>query len=353
MICENNREMESQRDQPVQSTDSAERDRSVHFRVSVEVHGGAGSRPLKIEAQVEGEGELAQQVAAQLSNVIAAAIAQVSSAALSPNAKAGTQVGGATIEATSSAPTNMPETLSLNWIQRNRTRVSLGFGGLLLALAVLAPIIAPPGQRSDVLIMTLLFGLTGALMLFTSMLPARSAARGVTPASATSASAAPAVTTARISTSRRASLLRYSQPRTMKTGWGIAMGLIFVIAGILAPFTLGAVTADERFIIMIGFAPIAIVGLFMIFIFGRGALGKLRTPIYGGDASRPNASRPKPAAPPSASTSASAPKRTPVTRVPKRFDYQVLVPVAIGALLVLLVVVVSVVIFATIAPFAR
>jgi len=55
--------------------------------------------------------------------------------------------------------------------------------------------------------------------------------------------------------------LRYAQVAIAQHCIGIALLLL----GILAPFTLGATTADERFIIMIGFSPIAVIGGFLVY----------------------------------------------------------------------------------------
>jgi len=47
-------------------------------------------------------------------------------------------------------------------MRRYRARINLGFGGLLVA------IITPADQRREVLVVTILFGLTGAALLFTA-----------------------------------------------------------------------------------------------------------------------------------------------------------------------------------------
>lgn len=129
----------------------------------------------------------------------------------------------------------------------------------------------------------------------------------------------------------------------MKAGWGIALGAAFVVLGLLAPFTLGATTADERFIIMLGFAPITVVGFFLIAIFGRGIFDRLlphHSPTHTPIAKAVPAGAP-------------ATKRPPVARVPQTFQYRAIVPAAIIGLLVVMIAVVGLVIYATVALAVR
>ncbi len=225
-------------------------------------------------------------------------------------------------------------------MQRHRAQISLGFGALLLALAVLVPIIVPADQRSEVLIITILFSLTGALLLFTAMLPGRGSqvmlAAGVREREVRPTLAA--------KESANAARLRLSHVRRapMKAGWGIALGIAFVLLGMFAPFTLGATTADERFIIMLGFAPITVVGFFLIAIFGRGLFARLlpqQTVTGSTRAARP--------------VDAPAAKRPSVPRVPQTFEFRTIVPVAIIGLLVVMIGVVILVIYATVASAVR
>jgi hypothetical protein len=225
-------------------------------------------------------------------------------------------------------------------MQRYRAQINLALGGLLLALAVIVPAIVPASQRREVLIMTILFGLTGALLLFTAMLPGQgrqAAFTGAAPVRKAHSSPAPEAGAA-------AARLRLSAKRRtpMKAGWGIALGVAFVLLGVLAPFTLGATTADERFVIMLGFAPITVVGFFLIAIFGRGLVAQ-RLPQHAGVQSQP-AIRP---------SGAPAAKRPPVTRVPQTFEYRAIVPAAIIGLLVVMIAVVGLVIYATVASAVR
>lgn len=329
-------------------------------------------QPLVISAQVQGEGEHARRAAAELSAAIAAVLAAVAkpaeplvsgeAIALAQSAQPATAAAQAApdspapgpVEASlqtgradgaqsspGDAPTASAAPSLVAHMQRYRTRINLGLGGLLLALAVLVPAIVPADQRREVLIMTILFGLTGALLLFTAMLPGRGqpAAFAATAKAHTSPARAPVA-----KEGAAAARLRLSAKRRtpVKAGWGIALGAAFVLLGLLAPFTLGATTADERFIIMLGFAPITVVGFFLIAIFGRGIVARW-LPQHA-------AVQPKPAVHPSGAPAA---KRPPVARVPQTFEYRAIVPAAIIALLVVMIAVVGVVIYATVASAVR
>ncbi|PJF48197.1 MAG: hypothetical protein D6709_03855 [Chloroflexi bacterium] len=337
--------------------------------LKVELRIEVNDQPLVVNVQVQGEGERARRAAAELSAVIAAALAaahQPTDSTIAPTGDAASRLAqpavGLAAQALPEAPasaaianasqnetadaTRAPRadasspSLLVGQMQRYRAQISLGMGGLLLALAVLVPAVVPPDQRREVLIMTILFGLTGALLLFTAMLPGQgrqAAFADAAPASRLSASPATkgeaTVARFRLSAKRRTPL---------KAGWGIALGAAFVLLGILAPFTLGATTADERFVIMLGFAPITVIGFFLIAIFGRG--------LVAGRFPRRAAAQPQPAIRPS---SAPAAKRPPVARVPQTFEYRAIVPAAIIGLLVVMIAVVGLVIYAAAASALR
>ncbi len=290
-------------------------------------------RPLHIEAKVAGEGEAAQRAVEVLGEAIARVIA--TSAATSPpivQPVAAKQFAHHKQEARPPSP-------AMVWLQRNRARINIGFGALLVALALLVPLIVPPAQRSEVLILTILFTLSGALLLFTAFLPGRGRAAADDEARMDSAQStvSPAMTSSG-QAARRAQLLRPAAKRSpLRAGAGIALSLVFIIAGLLAPFLLGAANADERFLIMLGFVPITVVGFFMLAIFGRQYVNKL---LPAGNAA------------PEKTASAPA-KRAPVSRVPQNFEYRTIVPAAIVGALALMIIVVAVVIFATIASVAR
>lgn len=289
-------------------------------------------RPLHIEAKVAGEGEAAQRAVEVLGEAIARVIA--TSAATSPpivQPVAAKQFAHHKQEA-------RPPSLAMVWLQRNRARINIGFGALLVALALLVPLIVPPAQRSEVLILTILFTLSGALLLFTAFLPGRGRAAADDEARMDSAQSivSPAMTSSG-QAARRAQLLRPAKRSPLRAGAGIALSLVFIIAGLLAPFLLGAANADERFLIMLGFVPITVVGFFMLAIFGRQYVNKL---LPAGNAAP-------------AKTASTPAKRAPVSRVPQNFEYRAIVPAAIVGALALMVIVVAVVIFATIASVAR
>ncbi len=339
--------------------------------LKVELRIEVNDQPLVISAQVQGEGEHARRAAAELSAAIAAVLAAVDkptdstapegdaasrlaqpamglAAQVAPEAPASAAITDASRNKTADgaraphadASAGPPPSPLVGQMQRYRARINLGLGGLLLALAVLVPAVVPPDQRREVLIMTILFGLTGALLLFTAMLPGQgrqAAFADAAPARRLSASAA-------MKEQAAAARLRLSAKRRtpMKAGWGIALGAAFVLLGMLAPFTLGATTADERFVIMLGFAPITVIGFFMIAIFGRGLVAG-RLPQHA-------AVQPQPAIRPS---SAPAAKRPPVARVPQTFEYRAIVPAAIIGLLVVMIAVVGLVIYATVTSALR
>ena len=249
----------------------------LKVELRIEVNG----QPLLIQAQVQGEGEAARRAAAEISAALTSVLTSVAKpdtdAPEVPNTSSGLTSAVPTAEATKPAPSSavvdQPKVQAADQVsataapqkhplillmQRHRVRINLGFGGLLLTLAMLAPIIAPAAQRREMLIVTLLLGLTAALMLFTAMLP------GPERAAAPSASAQPRpaqpVSRAQV---RQALLTQRRSP--LSASAGLALGVALLLLGILAPFTLGATTADERFIIMIGFSPIAVIGGFLVY----------------------------------------------------------------------------------------
>ncbi|MDW8352108.1 MAG: hypothetical protein RML99_09365 [Anaerolineae bacterium] len=333
---------------------------ALKVELRIEING----RPLVISAQVQGEGELARRAAAELSAAIVAvlnatdhsarpaalegtaeALSTQHAAAFAPSASAeapSTKSAEAVPDAaransapeSSSVSPNSPPSSLVERMQRYRAQISLGIGSLLLALAVLVPLIVPPSQRREAMIMTILFGLTGALLLFTAMLPGRGH-QATSTAAAPSRKPMPPAPQAMGSTSARLRLMP-KRRTAMKAGWGIVLGVAFVLLGMLAPFTLGATTADERFIIMLGFAPITVVGFFLIAIFGRSLITRQLT--YQAIA-QPRAA-PQPAG-------AAQTKRAATARVPQTLGYRAIVPAAIIGLLGIMIAIVGVIIYAT------
>ena len=310
---------------------------ALNAKLDVKVDLVVDGRPVHIEARVAGEGEAARHAVDELSRAIANVVAQ----SAQPGAKPARSAQVAPRQRTPAPPSP-----AMVWVQRNRARINIGFGAVLVGLALLIPLIVPPAQRSDVLVLTILFTLAGALLLFTAFLPSRSQAAPEAvepvqpkPASASSASSPSSASTSAAMATRRAQLLKPAGGHAaMKTGLGIAVSLVFIIAGLLAPFFLGATNADERFLIMLGFIPISVVGFFMLAVYGRQYFSKL-----------------KPAGEPAPPRAAAAPaaKRAPVNRVPQNIEYRAIIPVAIIGALGLMIVVVVVVIYATFAAVAR
>jgi hypothetical protein len=317
---------------------------ALNARLDVNVDVVVEGRRVHIEAKVAGEGPAAQRAVDELSRAIAQVIAQ-SAQANKPAAQAVTQAAPvATLTAVQRA--SKPPSPMMVWVQHNRARINIGFGAVLVALALLIPLIVPPAQRSDVLVLTILFTLAGALLLFTAFLPGKSKAVAqvdaqpaqVKPSSTASTPASTSNSSA--NAARRAQLLKPAAGHaSLKTGAGIALSLVFIVAGLVAPFLLGAANADERFLIMLGFVPISVVGFFMLAIFGRQYFIKLLP--AGGQPTTVKAA------------GAPAPKRAPVSRVPQNVEYRTVIPVAIVAALVLMVAVVVLVIYATVASVAR
>jgi hypothetical protein len=354
----------------------------LKIELRIEVNG----QPLLVQAQVQGEGEAARRAAAELSAALTSVLNAVTKpgaadrplpargadgpvslpaanqiASTQPAAPPPTQSVAAKAEVTkpgaadrplpargadgpvslpaanqiaSTQPAAPPPTQSVAakaedakhplvaLAQRYRVRINLGFGGLLLALAILAPIVAPAAQRREMLIVTLLLGLTAALMLFTAMLPGPE--RAVAPSQPRPAQPA------RVSPeqARRALLVKRRSP--LSAGAGLVVGVAFLLLGVLAPFTLGATTADERFIIMIGFSPIAVIGGFLVYIFWRRAFSAPPQPAH-----------------------AIPGRRSPVTRAPQTASYRAVVPALLFGLMVFVIAVVVVVIYGTVSAALR
>ena len=227
------------------------------------------------------------------------------------------------------------------WLQRHYTRIIACFGGLLLTLAVVAPIVSPADQRGEIIIMTILFGLIGALMLYIAVAPERTA-----PGATSMPQREPSglIAAARISghvAAKAALRERHARRARARALAGAAFGLLFALAGVIAPFALaeGAASADARFLMVIGFSPVVISGALMLYVFGR-TLGK--RPEGRGASSH--------AAPEAHVNAEPATRRAPVKRVPVNIVYRIVIPAAIGLVVLLIAVVIVVVILATLTP---
>ncbi|HQZ21482.1 MAG TPA: hypothetical protein PLJ62_05960 [Thermoflexales bacterium] len=185
------------------------------------------------------------------------------------------------------------------WLKQNQKRISMAFGVMLILLAIIVPVIAPRAFRSDVLIMTLLFSIIGALMVYSAV-----SSKPMTQST----------------NDMREKLLR-KHDHTWRNRIGLAFGMGITLAGIFAPFIFPGVGPDERFAMMLGFAPVAIAGGILVYVFYRAIkpAQKMETP----------AQNPSPKPP--------APKRAPVARVQKNSAlYAKIVPFAIAAMVVVI-----------------
>jgi len=313
--------------------------------LKVELRITVNGQPLAIQAEVQGEGEAAQRAAAEISAALASiltSLAQQPSPAptatsLNPAAGPAEAIPAPDAAAQPAAPSAVAGQMDgaltpqkhplVLLMQRHRVRINVGFGGLLLALAVLAPIVAPADQRREMLIVTLLLGLTAALMLSTAMLPGPGG-----PATPTRPRQDRAE---RMSREQARAVLLARSRAPLSAGWGLLLGAVFLLLGVLAPFTLGATTADERFVIMIGFSPIAVIGGLLVYIFWRRAF-----------------SVPQPQQPTRAV--AGGPGRQPsVARVPQTAGYKSVLPALLLGLAVFVAAVVIAVIYGTVSAALR
>ncbi|MDW8396066.1 MAG: hypothetical protein RMM31_07470 [Anaerolineae bacterium] len=187
-------------------------------------------------------------------------------------------------------------------------RLSAVFGVALLAAGIAAPLIAPVEVRRNVLPITVLCGTVGVLLLFSSVLSPAPSPPAAKPAPAPrQAAPRPA--------------LSYRKGRTpLQTALGLLVGGLFVLAGLSAPVLLGASTADERFLLMIGFAPVTVIGFFLIAIYGN-FLNTRSAPAPA----RASASASPRAVPPRSARADTTP------------EYRAFVPVMVAALVVLMV----------------
>ncbi len=158
---------------------------------------------------------------------------------------------------------------SPHWLTRKHAAISAVLGLIMLVLAVVAPLVSPEEQRGEVLIITVLFGLAGALMLFTAVDSSRQRVdAGQVFKAGKSLGRDPVVG----KEAARALLMRQQEKgnRSRKLA-GFVFGLFFGLAGMIAPFVLseGSDNPDARFLMIVGFSPVAISGALMVMLFGR------------------------------------------------------------------------------------
>ncbi len=224
--------------------------------------------------------------------------------------------------------------------QRDWSKFSLGFGGLLIIMALVVAVVFPPvvprGQRLDVFMMSLAFGLLGTLALYSGALGEQTGqAARVTRSASASASARDL---------ERITWLRKNNGRPLGSSvWGIVFGGVFIVAGAIAPFSLGNGNPDERFLMMLGFAPVVVVGVILVTVFGRRITGMNKSPARMAMAATPAI----PVAP------AQRTARVPVTRAPNDAAFKLGVPAALATLGVGLLIVIGLVVVATLLPLLR
>lgn len=136
----------------------------------------------------------------------------------------------------------------------------------MLLLAVVAPLISPVEQRGEVLIVTVLFGLAGTLMLYTSVDSGGARAAVGAPSPQQASRSVRGGEAARVRLKGRQA--RLDRTRALA---GLIFGLLFGLAGAVAPFVLseGEANPDARFLMVIGFSPVVISGALMVMVFGR------------------------------------------------------------------------------------
>ena len=143
--------------------------------------------------------------------------------------------------------------------------------------------------------MSLAFGLIGSGILFAGAMPRRNVASNLAAGMATGPAAAPlplrtpevgtrashtqtsAKAKSTLTPRQRAFLQAQESRKPLGALWGFGFGVLFLVAGVIAPFVLGQASADERFLMMLGFAPVAITGGLMIALFWR-ILSRVATP---------------------------------------------------------------------------
>lgn len=260
---------------------------NIDLRLSLEIDRGAiGAQ--RISVRIEGHGPLAAQAAARMVAVFERASADALGASAAqpilataevvrpvvesavPAAPAASRISDAVAESAagpapadrSAPPEQSTQPRPIPWFRRARARISGGIGIVLFGLAVLVPLLVPPEMRREILPMPIAFGLVGALSLFSSMLPEPA------PKSAGAAGAARAVAPA-AEKNRRTSVGSGAPASPSRRVTGIGFGVLFVVGGLTAPFVLAGSSADDRFLMMLGFAPIAAIGAFLIWIFTR------------------------------------------------------------------------------------
>ena len=311
-----------------------------------------------IEATLESTLEMAQVTAQALPQADGSAGSLDVSAPERRDAVTGVAVGVEPKETLDSAGINEQKARQpfAAWVQRNRSRISAAFGIVLAGIAVLVPVIAPAAERGELLIVSVLFGLTGALSLYSAFAPQPApglAGSGVTASSTfLVAGAAPVADTRTLhklsaaEVAREAVLRDARRTSRARAAAGLLMGILFMAAGLVAPFALsgGQADADAPFLVALGFAPVVVSGAIIVVVFSR----MLRGAAAGGSAeSVQGRQRPQRLA------SSTSPRRAPVARIPQAGVYRVGLPVAIAVLVTIVALVTIALIAVSVASLAR
>lgn len=199
------------------------------------------------------------------------------------------------------------------WIKQHRSGIVGAFGIALIVMAVAIPVVTPFAERTDVLIMTLLFSLVGAGMIYAAISERRTSA--------------PHPDAHRAITADERARVLHARSHTSRNALGLGFAVFITLSGVLAPFVFPDVGPDERFAMMIGFAPVAIAGVVLVYVFWRALRPETRD---AGTAPAGPAGMPRRADP----DRPAAPRRAPVARVPRTALYGKLVPISIVALMV-------------------
>lgn len=245
---------------------------NIALEISVE-----GQPKVNMSLRVEGEDT------AIVAGTVSAAVSAALTTALGPTAAAKTTAAAppASLGPVTVTPTATPAPAALEtraatkaqaalpqmrnaWLKKSSQWISAGFGAVLVLLAVLVPMITPPAQRGQVVIMTVLFGLTGALLLASAAMEAGE--RKPVRAMPTRADRG------RIDAAREVARLSHLPGQRRRRAFvGLLLGLLFALAGVVAPFMLseGSADPDARFLMVIGFSPVAISGGLLVVLFGR------------------------------------------------------------------------------------
>lgn len=306
---------------------------------------------------------------------------------------------------------------TVHWLTRHRVVISAVLGVVMLSMAVTAPLVAPIEQRGEVLIITILFGLASALLLYTAMDSNRGNA-----AERSRIRSSQQSMQSRNREQIKAQLQRKQASNIRRNRIaGFVFGLCFGLAGAIAPFALseGSDNPDARFLMIIGFSPVAISGALMVILFGQTLWGEMPNGKTTGKAttsSRVSESKPDTLAsnlaivavasgvllsicaavipiigsvamnvgigapsavmgglgmalsllggsvmrrdhvqhlPASAEKPAPKTRRAPAPRIPGNCLYRIVAPVVIGLIFVLIIAVIAVVIAATITPLVQ